>query len=391
MLRVTSGDYSQNVPAAERTLRLLEALAAAPDGLSTAELMEEIDGSRSGLYALLNTLKTHHYVESEEGRHRLGPALWNLLPDRPRELEALLAAFHGEQPPLDESVALVWPQPGGTTVVADTQPHRAVRVVYRQGTSRPAGGPDGMVMAAAGPGDDPALRRVRRRALATTSTDELTEMAVPVCADGVRPIAALVAGVPAQRATRAALSNLEHDLHRLAARLSHRMGAPVYQPYGWAPSEPVGPSRDLTPEELDDFLSGLWGAQLACIRPNGTPHLVPLWYEWDGEAMWLAASPGSSWRGFICVNPRVSVTLDEPWPPLRRLFLTGRAEVVDPTDIPGGLAGLRRRLAVRYLGRGADRRPELSDTEGWAGVRIRPDRIHGRQGLGPAASIEAVS
>lgn len=388
---MTASDYSQSVPAAERTLRLLEALAAASDGLTTAELIDEIDGSRSGLYALLNTLKARDYVHSEDGRHRLGPALWSLLPDRPRVLETLLSVFNEERPALGESVALVWPQPGGTVVVAEVQPDRPVRAVYRQGSPRPADGPDVMVIAAAGSGDDPELRRVRRRAIATAESPEVTEMAVPVCADGVRPTAALLAGIPAQRVTPQTLSELDRELRQLAARLSHRLGAPVYQPYGWAPSAPVGPNRDLTTDELHEFLSGLWGAQLACIRSDGTPHLVPLWYEWDGEAMWLAASPGSSWKGYIGENPRVSVTLDEPWPPLRRVFLTGQAEELDPSRIPGGLEGLRRRLAVRYLGRGADRQPELSDTEGWAGVRIRPERIHGRQGLGRTNPMEVAS
>ena len=57
-----------------------------------------------------------------------------------------------------------------------------------------------------------------------------------------------------------------------------------------------GPSRDLTDAELKELPAGLWGAQLACVRQDGTPHVVPLWYEWDGDAFWLAASPGASWQ-----------------------------------------------------------------------------------------------
>src|SRR5690606_22461237 len=152
---------------------------------------------------------------------------------------------------------------------------------------------------------------------------------------------------------------------------------------------PIGPSQELSREEIDEFLSGLWGAQLACVRSDGTPHVVPLWYEWDGEVMWVAASPGASWRGYVAETPQVSVTLDEPWSPLRRVFLTGRAEEVPEDAVDGGLEGLRRRLAVRYLGRGADRQPELSDTDGWVAVRIVPDRILGRQGLGPVTVREA--
>lgn len=388
---MTAADYSQGVPAADRTIRLLEALAAASAGLTTAQLLDEVDGSRSGLYALINTLKAREYIVSEEGRHRLGPALWNLLPDRPASLEALIAAFTREASVFDESVALVWPGPDGGVIVGESQPNRPVRAVYRSGSRRPTDGPDTLVIDAGGPDDNPRLRPVRRSAGATSRTEELTEIAVPVCADGVSPIATVVAGVPSQRATPERIADLDKSLRQMAARLSHRLGAPVYQPYGWALGEPVGPSRDLTSPELNEFLAGLWGAQLACVRSDGTPHVVPLWYEWDGEAMWLAASPGSSWRGHISTNPQVSVTLDEPWPPLRRVFLAGRAAEVDATEVPGGLEGLRRRLAVRYLGQGAELQPELSDVEGWAAVRILPHRVHGRQGLGPVPVDEAAS
>jgi DNA-binding IclR family transcriptional regulator len=388
---MTAGDYSQSVPAAERTLDLLEVLAMSSEGQTTAQLLHEMDGSRSGLYALLNTLKSRGYIAAEDGRYQLGPAVWNLLPDRPKELDALASAFRQEPHTIDESVALVWPEREGTVVVAESQPDRPVRVAYRAGVVRPAGGPDAAVIAAGGPGDTTELRRVRREASALHHTAEATEISVPVCADGVRPIAALVAGVPSQRTNPETLESLDRHLRQMAARLSHRLGAPVYQPYGWAPAAPLGPSRQLTDEELDEFLQGLWGAQLACVRNDGTPHVVPLWYEWDGEAMWLAASPGASWRGYISENPHVSVTLDEPWSPLRRAFLTGRAEEVEGSAVRGGLRGLRRRLAIRYLGQGAEQQPELNEVEGWAAVRIRPERILGRKGLGPIAATEAAS
>lgn len=378
---------SQHVPAATRTVRLLEALAAAPAGLTSGELLDEVSGSRSGLYALINTLRSDGYIVSEDGRHRLGPAVWDLVPDRPDDLETLLVAFAEEtrrRAPV-ETVALTWPEGGRLTVADEAAPDRPVRVVYGTGSPRPATGADVLVMAAGDMGDAPSLTRVRRDGMAVVTDEEMTEIAVPVCADGIRPTAALLGGIPHHRTSPEVVDDLGRRLRQLAARLSHRLGAAVYQPYGWSGTEQVGPTQDLDEQELDEFLRGLWGAQLACVRADGTPHVVPLWYEWDGEVMWLAASPGASWRSYIADNPRVSVTLDEPWPPLRRVFLAGEAAEVEATKVPGGLSGLRRRLAVRYLGRGADRSPELQETEGWAAVRIVPDRIHGRQGLGAVA------
>ncbi|MEZ4593784.1 MAG: helix-turn-helix domain-containing protein [Chloroflexota bacterium] len=76
-------DYSKQVPAAERTLNILEALSGALDGLSATELLERLDDmSRSGLFALLNTLKARSYVEQSDSRGMkpAWPALWALLP-----------------------------------------------------------------------------------------------------------------------------------------------------------------------------------------------------------------------------------------------------------------------------------------------------------------------
>lgn len=377
-------DYSQQVPAAERTLTLLELLGDSPDGLTSAEILDAIGGSRSGLYALLNTLRSRDYLESEGGRHRLGPALWALLPHRPPVLDELLDAFRDETAgsPTGETLALAWPERESIVIVVESPPERVVRAAYRMGSRRPDDGPDALVIRAGEADDTETLREVRRSGMASVSTDELVEIAAPVCRDGVRPTAAVLAGIPSSRASTAALEVVEAGVRSLAARLSYRLGALSYQPYGQATADPVGPTRELDTGELDEFLQGLWGAQLACVRADGTPHVVPLWYEWDGEAIWLAASPGASWRAHIAENPRVSITLDEPWPPLRRAFASGTAIEVDERDIPGGIAGLRRRLAVRYLGAGADRRLELSDADGWVAVKIEPERLHGRQGLG---------
>ena len=78
-------DYSKQVPAAERTLNILEVLSSTPDGLSATELLAQLgDISRSGLFALLNTLKARSYIEQSDsrGKYQLGPALWALLPRR---------------------------------------------------------------------------------------------------------------------------------------------------------------------------------------------------------------------------------------------------------------------------------------------------------------------
>lgn len=385
-----TSEPTSHVPAADRTLNLLEALAEAPDGLAGSELVSRLDISRSGLYALLSTLRLRGYVTQDDnrGNYRLGPALWRLVPGRSENIASLVDTFAGElsHDPLPETVALVRSDGNGTVVIASVQGAATVRTVYPTGTLRSPDTADALVLRAGDGHDEPAVLDVRRNGHAVRRSSDVVEIACPVCIDGVRPDAALLAGLPVQRSGTEHVDAVIDQLRRTAARLSHRLGATVYQPYGWATGDLLGPSRELDTSEIDEFLEGLWGAQLACVRDNGSPHVVPLWYEWDGAAMWLAASPGASWRNYVEEGGHVSLTLDEPWPPLRRVFIDGLGERVPDDAVPGGLDGLRRRLAERYLGQGAGDRNEFREIDGWSAFRIVPERMHGKQGLGVAAS-----
>jgi hypothetical protein len=227
------------------------------------------------------------------------------------------------------------------------------------------------------PADLPgALAEVRQRATAERAQGDTVELAVPVCPDGYRPAAALLASVPAFRWSRAAGEGLLASLRETAARLSYRLGALVYRPYGLSAPRCLGPSVSMTPDELRAFLDGPWAARLACLRDDGSPHVVPVWYEWTGEAFLIAAWPGSLWAGYVAHHPAVALTVDEPWPPMRRVLARGDARAISPDELPGGLDGLFRRLSARYLGTPADIvAPSDASENGWRAFRIVPTRL----------------
>ncbi len=385
-------DYSKQVPAAERTLNILEALSSAPDGLSATELLAQLDVSRSGLFALLNTLKARHYVAQSDSRskYQLGPALWTLLPQQKPGLEPLIAAFEAEmaQSELTETAVLFWLARQETVLLAQREGAQRVRAVFRLGQRDLAeNSPGGRLLLAGLPPDSrteqtAVFDQIRQEGSAIQETGETLDIACPICADGIQPVAALQVSLPTFRSQPELKDRLKKQVQQTAARISFRLGAAVYQPYGWAVGEPIGPNRALSQTEIEQFLQGPWGARLACVRQDGTPHVLPLWYEWDGRFFWVAASPGAQWKQVIDESDDVSLTIDEPWPPLRRAFVVGTAKAILAPDIPGGLAGLRQRLAVRYLGQGAAQQPELCQTDGWAAVCITPQRISGQQGLG---------
>ena len=57
--------------------------------------------------------------------------------------------------------------------------------------------------------------------------------------------------------------------------------------FTWSPR--VAMNRD----EIDRFLQQKLVACLTSIRPDGYPHTTPLWYVWDGEALWFEIGAGA--------------------------------------------------------------------------------------------------
>ena len=73
------------------------------------------------------------------------------------------------------------------------------------------------------------------------------------------------------------------------------------------------PAVAMSKEERDNFLNQSIVARLTSIRPDGYPHTTPLWYEWDGEALWFILGSGERPRQHIRnlrENPKLCVIVD---------------------------------------------------------------------------------
>ncbi len=212
----------------------------------------------------------------------------------------------------------------------------------------------------------------------TKHAADVVELALPICPDGYHPEAALLVSAPRFPGAEEHILACLPDLRQAAARLSYRLGAQVYAPYSGKPTNPLGPTRSLDEAEIREFLSGPWAARLACLRPDGAPHVVPVWHEWDGTRFLVIAWQGSRWGEYLRQNPQISLTVDEPWPPLRRVSVNGQAELISEAASVDLLPGLLERLSQRYLGR--------SGTAGFTNqpaslFRIQPERLRGWRGL----------
>lgn len=64
----------------------------------------------------------------------------------------------------------------------------------------------------------------------------------------------------------------------------------------------------------------------ASVRPDGRPHLVPIWFVWSGGKIYVSTEPKSVKSGNVRANPRVTLALEDGTHPL---ICEGTARLVD--------------------------------------------------------------
>lgn len=114
-------------------------------------------------------------------------------------------------------------------------------------------------------------------------------------------------------------------------------------------------------------------ALLATTRADGRPHVAPVWYDLDGEALvWNTGADTVKGRN-IRRDGQVSLCVQDDRPPFSFVTVSGVAEWTDD------LAEVRRwagRIGARYMG--ADREEEFASRNGVPGellVRLTPTSV----------------
>lgn len=79
------------------------------------------------------------------------------------------------------------------------------------------------------------------------------------------------------------------------------------------------------------------------------PHVVPVWFEWDGEALYISAFQSTRKVRDIEKSTRISVLIDtdRPGEPARAVLLEGSAELLSD---PALIAPLATSIYTRYMG-----------------------------------------
>jgi PPOX class probable F420-dependent enzyme len=131
---------------------------------------------------------------------------------------------------------------------------------------------------------------------------------------------------------------------------------------------------DMSHAERRAFLSaGTRTAKLAVTRPNGAPHVVPIWFVLDGDDMVFTTGADTMKGKAIRRDNRVALCVDDDRPPFSFVTIEGNARV--GTDLDEMLPWATR-LGARYMG--AERAEEFGRRNAVPGellVRVVPTKI----------------
>jgi PPOX class probable F420-dependent enzyme len=124
------------------------------------------------------------------------------------------------------------------------------------------------------------------------------------------------------------------------------------------------------PETYRDLFEKKAFAQLATLLPDGSPHVAPVWFEYDGRHFIINTAKGRVKDKNMRRDPRVGIDILDPDNPYRHLSVRGR--VVNVTE--EGAGDHINKLTKKYIGQ--DRYPHAAPGEVRVIYKIEPEHAY---------------
>ncbi|MFN2543425.1 MAG: pyridoxamine 5'-phosphate oxidase family protein [Actinomycetota bacterium] len=126
----------------------------------------------------------------------------------------------------------------------------------------------------------------------------------------------------------------------------------------------------LTEEELEELLRTERTMRAGTVSPDGSPHVVPLWFVWRGGAIWISNLRKARRSRDIEAGSHVALCIDTgvEYFELRGAVLYGRPQEADPADPM--LPEVRTEFGAKYFGG-----IEVPDVKSHVWLRMVPERI----------------
>jgi PPOX class probable F420-dependent enzyme len=102
----------------------------------------------------------------------------------------------------------------------------------------------------------------------------------------------------------------------------------------------------LTPEEIRRYLDGSPSRRVGVVgtlRADGSPHLIPVWYWYDGAAVYVWTGEDRAWVHHLRRDPRVAFSVQDQAEPYAAVLMRGTAEILPAAD------AVIRRIVEGYI------------------------------------------
>ena len=122
------------------------------------------------------------------------------------------------------------------------------------------------------------------------------------------------------------------------------------------------------------IMAGTRTGKLATTKPNGDPHVVPIWFVMDGKDIVFSSGETTVKTKNLKLRPRASLCVDSEVFPFAFVMLEcdAKIEYLTPDELPPYTTAFGK----RYVG--ADRAEEYGLRNGIAGevlIRLRPTKV----------------
>lgn len=138
---------------------------------------------------------------------------------------------------------------------------------------------------------------------------------------------------------------------------------------------------EMTRDEWRAFLRDpVRPAMLATVRPDGRPHVAPVWIVPDDDDSLVFTTGADTVKGrAVRRDRRVALCVDDDRPPFSYVFVEGTAEVSENLD---EMLAWATRIGRRYMGAGrAEEFGRRNAVPGELLVRVTPTRVVARKNI----------
>jgi PPOX class probable F420-dependent enzyme len=112
---------------------------------------------------------------------------------------------------------------------------------------------------------------------------------------------------------------------------------------------------------------------LSSVRPDGRPHIVPVWFLWDGKSILIFSQPHSQKVRNLRHNPNVMLALDDTRSGEDVVLFEGKAELLNEPTVNTTTAAYAKKYDSLLRSMGSDAATMAADYS--QPIRITPTRF----------------